>query len=257
MNSKELKNLMESYISIYESHFKVGDKVICKDSGMEGKVIKLDDKEVGKYYTVKREDGKEVKYAPDELKEKNGGASKDKEMKFHSKLDKLVHKTFGKSPEEQKEEFDIFDVILEFLVAEGYADTNQEALLMMTNVLDEEAINIILGEEKKLYPAEKVARKQEAVKRKEDIALHQRRDDDANKLYKRGVALSLKKKMSDIGYKKEEYVDEAQAARENPEKYEAGEKKKYAPVRGERTPMPPRGDKRREDFEKWYSANVR
>ena len=28
-------------------------------------------------------------------------------------------------------------------------------------------------------------------------------------------------------------------------------------VRGERTPMPPRGDKRREDFERWYAANVR
>ncbi len=52
-------------------------------------------------------------------------------------------------------------------------------------------------------------------------------------------------------------IGEAQHARENPEKYEAGEKKKYAPVRGERTPMPPRGDKRREDFEKWYRANVR
>ena len=28
-------------------------------------------------------------------------------------------------------------------------------------------------------------------------------------------------------------------------------------VRGERTPMPPRGNKRREDFERWYAANVR
>jgi len=52
-------------------------------------------------------------------------------------------------------------------------------------------------------------------------------------------------------------VMEAQQARNNPEKYEAGQKKKYAPVRGEKTPMPPRGDKRREDFEKWYAANVR
>jgi hypothetical protein len=42
----------------------------------------------------------------------------------------------------------------------------------------------------------------------------------------------------------------------NPEKGEK-EDKKYAPVRGEKTPMPPRGDKRREDFEKWYRANVR
>jgi len=57
--------------------------------------------------------------------------------------------------------------------------------------------------------------------------------------------------------KNEEYVDEAQEARNNPEKYEREQSKKSAPVRGERTPMPPRGDKRREDFEKWYAANVR
>ena len=38
----------------------------------------------------------------------------------------------------------------------------------------------------------------------------------------------------------------------NPEK---GEEK--SPGRGEKTPMPPRGDKRREEFEKWYAKNVR
>ena len=59
------------------------------------------------------------------------------------------------------------------------------------------------------------------------------------------------------GTYQEEYVDEAQHARENPEKYEREQAKKSAPVRGERTPMPPRGDKRREDFEKWYAKNVR
>jgi hypothetical protein len=56
---------------------------------------------------------------------------------------------------------------------------------------------------------------------------------------------------------KEEVLDEAQYARNNPEKYEREQDKKYAPVRGERTPMPPRGNKRREDFEKWYRANVK
>jgi hypothetical protein len=55
----------------------------------------------------------------------------------------------------------------------------------------------------------------------------------------------------------EDYVNEAQHARNNPEKYEREQDKKYAPVRGERTPMPPRGNKRREDFEKWYRANVK
>jgi hypothetical protein len=87
----------------------------------------------------------------------------------------------------------LFDTVLEFLYVEGYAETLEEAEWLMANVIDEEAIDIVIGE--------------------------------------------------------------AQSARNNPEKYEAGQQKKSAPVRGERTPMPPRGDKRREDFEKWYAAN--
>ena len=42
----------------------------------------------------------------------------------------------------------------------------------------------------------------------------------------------------------------------NPEKGEK-EDRKYEKVRGERTPMPPRVNKRREEFERWYAANVR
>jgi hypothetical protein len=95
----------------------------------------------------------------------------------------------------KNEEFDVFEAVLEFLCVEGYAETLEEAGKMMANILNTEAINIILGE--------------------------------------------------------------AQHARENPEGHDAAEKKKYAPVRGEKTPMPPRGNKRREDFEKWYAANVR
>jgi hypothetical protein len=92
------------------------------------------------------------------------------------------------------EQYDIFDVVLEFLQVEGYAETLEEAEWMMANLIDEEAIAIVIGE--------------------------------------------------------------AQAARENPEKYEREQSKKSAPVRGERTPMPPRGDKRREDFEKWYAKQM-
>jgi hypothetical protein len=36
-----------------------------------------------------------------------------------------------------KEENDLFDYILEYLVAEGYADTNQNALAIMTNMSEE------------------------------------------------------------------------------------------------------------------------
>ena len=62
------KRKEEEMNGVHESHFKVGDEVICKNSGMEGEVVKVGPEEKGKYYTVKREDGKKVKYAPDELK---------------------------------------------------------------------------------------------------------------------------------------------------------------------------------------------
>jgi hypothetical protein len=163
MEAGKIIDLMESYASIYtnifESHFKVGDEVVCKASGMEGEIVKVDPEGKGKYYTVKREDGKTMKYAPDELKldkeEEKGekdeeGASKEKEGEFHDKLDKMVHKTFGKRPEEKKmkEDFDIFDTILEHLVAEGYADTNEAALAIMAN-MSEDWRNDILEETKR------------------------------------------------------------------------------------------------------------
>ena len=56
---------------IKESHFKKGDTVKCKKSGMIGTVVNVDPKEKGKYYTVEIDKGEEgsvkVKYSPDEL----------------------------------------------------------------------------------------------------------------------------------------------------------------------------------------------
>ena len=45
------------------------------------------------------------------------------------------------------EQVDIFDVVLEFLQVNGYAETLEEAEWMMANLIDEEAVAIILGEE--------------------------------------------------------------------------------------------------------------
>lgn len=192
------------------------------------------------------------------------------------------------------ESFDIFDLVLEFLQVEGYAETLEEAEWMMANIIDEEAIEIILGEEEldeaitsekgKAKAAEMIAKRTHASGRAKSgqgdnvaqikhigranvdnyygtppnrkIAKNPVKstaylkghgaEGQGNKAAKRAAAL-----------KNEEYVGEAQEARNNPEKYEREQAKKSAPVRGERTPMPPRGDKRREDFEKWYAKNVR
>ena len=81
-------------------------------------------------------------------------------------------------------------------------------------------------------------------------------DPSANRGKGAHLSPKQKEKQRRKALRQEEYVDEAQHARENPEKYEREQAKKSAPVRGERTPMPPRGDKRREDFEKWYAKQM-
>ena len=53
--------------TIIESHFKHGESVKCKESGMEGEVIDVGNPDDEKYYTVRRTDGQVMKYAPDEL----------------------------------------------------------------------------------------------------------------------------------------------------------------------------------------------
>lgn len=66
--------------AITESHFKVGDEVKCKASGMEGEVVAVGDSEKeDKYYTVKREDGKTMKYAADELELEDEDEDEDEE----------------------------------------------------------------------------------------------------------------------------------------------------------------------------------
>ena len=194
-------------------------------------------------------------------------------------------------PNAWKEEFDIFDIVLEFLQAEGYAETLEEAEWMMANVIDEEAIGIITeltggkghpgykagskdhGPMQSGHPADTFKRTMKGGTMSQRHGDHlgdlDDKDDDEDDL-EAGLKDTARKKRENVRkplrakvkaarkvLSKEDYVNEAQAARENPEKYEREQSKKYAPVRGERTPMPPRGDKRREDFEKWYRANVR
>jgi hypothetical protein len=47
------------------------------------------------------------------------------------------------------ESFDLFDTILEFLCVEGYAETLEDAEWMMANIIDEEAVAIILEDSSK------------------------------------------------------------------------------------------------------------
>jgi hypothetical protein len=156
------------------------------------------------------------------------------------------------------ETFDVFDIVLEFLQAEGFAETLEEAEWMMANIIDEEAIDIILGEASRRDEFTRAAIARNSG-RKGGITFEPGPNWDPSANRGKGAHLNPKQKEKQRrkALRQEEFVGEAQEARNNPEKYEREQAKKSAPVRGERTPMPPRGDKRREDFEKWYAKNVR
>ena len=95
------------------------------------------------------------------------------------------------------EQLDLYDIILSHLLDEGYAETLESAEVIIQNMSEEWVETII--EAKMPYPEEKVARKRERVKRAEDVAIAQRKYGEADKLYKRGVALATKTKMGNIG----------------------------------------------------------
>ena len=84
------KDMKKEEVELIESHFKVGQKVKCKASGMTGTVSKVDPEEKGKYYTVKRSDGKEMKYSPDELTVVQTEAVEDQKKKEESNKEDQV-----------------------------------------------------------------------------------------------------------------------------------------------------------------------
>jgi dolichyl-phosphate-mannose--protein O-mannosyl transferase len=194
------------------------------------------------YQVMGSPDGKKEKKIGKPVKSRKYAAARAAELEDTHK------KTGGKYRSQYVEELDIFDEVLEFLQVEGYAETLEEAEWMMANLIDEEAIEIILGEADSI-----AAMRERAAKRRQQRYGKQGGGgrDDFRPYTKADYERGEKTKKEEV-----EYVDEAQAARENPEKYEREQAKKSAPVRGERTPMPPRGDKRREDFEKWYAKQM-
>jgi hypothetical protein len=107
MNSQELRALQEAYNQVCkldEASYSAKAARAGKDIGKPGKAFAKIAKEAGK------------RYGSEERGKKVAGAV----------LAKL-----------RAEETDLFDYILEHLVAEGYADTNEAAIAIMTNMSEE------------------------------------------------------------------------------------------------------------------------
>ena len=149
-----------------------------------------------------------------------------------------------------KEELEL-DQMIESLIERGH--TEQEAYSLVAQfTLDEDS--------RRMSNKQKTASVRQNIKAfGSNFTPPNNYDPDANR--GKGEVLTRKqiekKRRKALRQEDVEFVDESQEARNNPEKYEREQGRKYEPVRGEKTPMPPRGDKRREDFEKWYAAQRR
>ena len=154
---------------------------------------------------------------------------------------------------EEGAELDKFDAVLAYLIDEEIAEDFDAANKAMTS-LSESLVDEIFEQQKKIIAWEEYSSLlvwEDMNKGYTVTAADKKGNTPAWQGYKAGK----KKKDGTPLYKAADHLNK-EGYQRNPEK---GEKKdrKYEKVRGERTPMPPRGDKRREDFEKWYAANVR
>jgi hypothetical protein len=119
MDPKELRGLYEAYSEVYAPQEEI-DEAVKGESSERRKDLAAE---------------RRVGHRPKSAKEGENYAS----YKL-AQMDYAKRKRMG-------EEVEIFDVVLEFLQAEGYAETLEEAEKMMANVLNVEAINIIPDKE--------------------------------------------------------------------------------------------------------------
>jgi hypothetical protein len=319
MDPKELRGLYEAYAEVYApqqineisqktatsayakrrtGEFEGDDASdrVAKTNKLKDRIEKKFGKEAGKHAdraadveTFGRKDasGRRKQSPQPRIQTSDHENQREFKRELRIKRDRRLRAARGGDTNEQ---VNIFDTVLEFLQAEGYVETLEEAEWLMANMIDEEAIDIILeitggkghpgykagskdhGPMQSGHPADSEKRKDKGGTMSQRHGYHlgdiDDDDDDEDELEsvvkqqsrdsRERVRKPLRNKVKAARkvLSKEEFVDEAQHARENPEKYEREQSKKSAPVRGERTPMPPRGDKRREDFEKWYAKQM-
>ena len=270
----DIKSFTEAYASIYESkkkddekpkkwHDDDGDGISYEDGEVDGKFDKKkkkkkddDEKEVKEHHQ-KDSDGnvvehEEIEEAKDCCKECGSYEHKTKDC---PKV-KVVGETLIALLDtlEEGAEIDKFDAVLAYLIDEQIAEDFDAANKAMTS-LSESLVDEIFEQQKKIIAWEEYSSLlvwEDMNKGYTVTAADKKGNTPAWQGYKAGK----KKKDGSPLYKAADHL-KSEGYQRNPEKGEAEERKRSKRVRGERTPMPPRGDKRREDFEKWYAANVR
>jgi hypothetical protein len=122
-----------------------------------------------------------------------------------------------------REEFDIFDVVLEFLQAEGFAETLEEAEWMMANLLGKEEIDIIVeascedDDEEEMKKGKKSKKSEEGDEDEED-------EEDEEELEEASYSAKAARAGKDIGKPGKAFAKIAKSAAKRYGSKERGEK---------------------------------
>jgi len=167
MDSKELRGLMEAYSEVYapqevdeatamakrgydETKLRKragGGEAADRATALENKPTYGDANKEKQRQTYARKQRGDFRKTTSSSPGLHGYGHKSDDPKVKAKQAARGAQRGALTPAEKKqlniEEFDIFDVVLEFLQAEGFAETLEEAEWMMANMIDEEAIDII------------------------------------------------------------------------------------------------------------------
>ena len=173
MDSKELHNLHEAYLDVYEL-----------DEELTGERKK---RALEKGYDVlaRGREGSSVANTDDaNLPTKRGGSGPRRRPKVRGgrteyayEADRGKGNKAAKRASEPNESFDLYDIILSHLLDEGYAETQEQAEVIMVNMSEdwrESIVEEVLDEGEKPFPYKKVKEKQVALRDKGSAGLDRR-----------------------------------------------------------------------------------
>lgn len=139
MDAQEFRSLQEAYLEVYnELDESRGEELRTKHNLKPGEASQeLATKAYNKASRIPRQTPAQ------RLANRRPTEQKDTYTKLSRKADSRA--------EQQKESVDLFDYLLEYLVAEGYADTNKAALAIMANMSEEWKEDIVEGMDMKAF----------------------------------------------------------------------------------------------------------
>jgi len=174
MNSTELRDLLEAYSEVYTPQ-EVDEGMTMKDFKQQRSRQKQKEKRAADKIAPTRRAGIHTPaHAPERAARHRANVDPDFEGNDErnypgGKLNpKKVRK--AKAMGELGEGVDLFDYLLEYLVAEGYADTNKAAIAIMSNMSEEWRESIIESQYARENP-EKYEREQAKAKSKKQKAM--------------------------------------------------------------------------------------